>query len=192
MALLSPSSSASVVLATRLWIERAVIGLDLCPFARAVFDGGRIRYAVSDAEGPDTLLPDLEGEMLGLLRADPLAVATTLLIHPRALTDFLAFNEFLDAADEAVVRLGLDGVLQVASFHPAYRFSGTAPDDVTNNTNRSPHPTLHLLREDAVTEAVAAFPRPEAIYEKNIETMRLLGPSGWAALGLAPGTTREP
>jgi hypothetical protein len=107
---------------------------------------------------------------------------TTLLIHPRVLTDFLDFNDFLGAADEALAQLGLDGVLQVASFHPQFQFAGTEADDVTNATNRSPYPTLHLLREASIARAVEAFPQPEAIYEANMRTLEALGAEGWAAL----------
>lgn len=181
---MTPRTPNQAIAATRTWVERAVIGLDLCPFARAVSDSGRIRYAVSDARTPEALLGDLVQELRFLAESERVTVATTLLIHPHVLTEFLDYNEFLDVADVAVEHLGLAGVLQVASFHPRYQFAGTSADDSTNNTNRSPYPTLHLLREAMVAEAVAALPQPEAIYQKNIETMRRLGASGWAALGV--------
>jgi hypothetical protein len=168
---------------TRAWIERAVIGLDLCPFARAVYDQHRIRYAVTDARSVETLRDDLARELRTLADALPTAIETTLLIHPNVLTEFADYNDFLDVAEATVRDLGLEGVLQVASFHPAYRFAGTTPDDVTNYTNRSPYPMLHLLREASVGLAVAAFPDTALIYQKNIETMRRLGVAGWAALG---------
>jgi uncharacterized protein len=179
----SDSPSADAVLArTRHWLERAVIGLNLCPFAKAVHAKGQIRWVVSAASTPVQLLDELRAELRHLAQADPSEVDTTLLIHPQALTDFLDFNDFLGEADAAVVALGLDGVLQVASFHPDYQFGDAEADDITNATNRSPYPTLHLLREDSIERAVAAFPEPEAIYETNMATLRRLGPQGWARL----------
>ncbi len=175
-------ADAAVIAATRRWLERAVIGLELCPFAKGVHLSGRIRWVVSRATTPDALLADLGRELQALQAADPDAVDTTLLIHPQALSDFLDYNDFLDVADAALQALGLDEVLQVASFHPRYQFAGTEPDDITNYTNRSPYPTLHLLRQASVDRAVAAFPDPEAIFGANIETLRRLGHAGWAAL----------
>ena len=172
------------VAATRVWVERAVIGLGLCPFAKGVHVKGQVRYVVSEARNSDVLLDDLERELHALAEAPPVEVDTTLLIHPYVLDDFLAYNDFLEIAEETVESLGLSGVLQVASFHPRYQFAGTTPDDISNYTNRSPYPILHLLREASVDEAVAAFPESEEIYEKNIETMERLGLEGWKALGL--------
>jgi len=169
---------------TRAWVDHAVIGLNLCPFAKAVQTRNQIRYVVSDATDADSLLAALCDELTRLAGTPADEIDTTLLIHPWALADFVDFNDFLDAADAAVAALGLEGVLQVASFHPDYRFAGTEPDDVTNATNRSPYPTLHLLREDSVARAVAAFPQSEAIFENNIRTLRRLGPDAWAALRL--------
>ena len=167
---------------TRAWVRRAVIGLNLCPFARAVDVKDQIRYVFSDATDAETLLATLVVELQRLADTDPAVVDTTMLIHPRVLTDFEDFNDFLELADAAVEDLDLDGVLQVASFHPHFRFADTAPDDITNATNRSPYPTLHLLREDSVERAVAAFPEAEAIFERNMETLEKLGPKGWADL----------
>ncbi len=165
--------------ATQHWFERAVIGLNLCPFAKAVHVKQQIRWVESAARDAQALLDDLVRELQFLAAADPELVDTTLLIHPHALNDFLDYNDFLDVADGAVVQLGLDGVLQVASFHPDYQFEGTAPGDVENLSNRSPYPTLHLLREDSIARAVAAYPDAAAIYERNIETLRRLGARGW-------------
>jgi hypothetical protein len=167
---------------TRAWVERAVIGLNLCPFAKAVQAKGQVRYVVSTATDAPDLLAALCDELRLLAQTPAEVLDTTLLIHPQALVDFTEYNDFLDAADAAVESLALDGVIQVASFHPGYRFAGTAPDDVTNATNRSPHPTLHLLREASVDRAVAAFAEPEAIYEANMRTLQALGAAGWAAL----------
>ena len=165
---------------TRAWVRRAVIGLNLCPFARAVDAKDQIRYVFSDATDPETLLATLVVELQRLADTDPALVDTTMLIHPRVLGDFEDFNDFLELADAAVEDLDLDGVLQVASFHPRFQFADTEPDDVTNATNRSPYPTLHLLREDSVDRAVAAFPEAEAIFERNMETLEKLGATGWA------------
>lgn len=171
-----------VIAETRAWLVRAVIGLNLCPFAKAVHTKQQVRYVVCNTREPDELLNTLRDELRLLAEADPEQVDTTLLIHPRVLTDFADYNDFLDAADAAVAELGYEGVLQVASFHPQYQFAGTSPDDVSNATNRSPYPTLHLLREASIDRAVAAFPEPEAIYENNMRTLETLGAQGWAEL----------
>jgi len=180
-------SDNDVINATQLWLERAVIGLNLCPFAKQVHVKNQIRYAVSWAQTPEALLADLGDELQTLIAADPAAIDTTLLIHPQVLADFLDYNAFIELAEAAVDDLGMTGEIQVASFHPQYQFAGTAPDDIENYTNRSPYPTLHLLREASITRAVAAFPDPALIYKKNIETLRSLGHAGWQRLGL---TTR--
>lgn len=167
---------------TRTWLERAVIGLNLCPFAKAVHLKQQIRWVESAATDAEALLADLVHELQVLAAADPETVETTLLVHPHALTDFDDYNDFLDIADAVLAELGLEGELQVASFHPQYRFDGTEADDVTNCTNRSPHPTLHLLREASIERAVASFPDAAEIYERNVATLRRLGPAGWRAL----------
>ncbi|MEA9577813.1 DUF1415 domain-containing protein [Xanthomonas nasturtii] len=165
--------------ATRTWIERAVIGLNLCPFAKAVYVKEQVRLVLSDASTPEALLEQLAEELV-LLRDTPTEqIDTTLIVHPDVLTDFLEYNDFLDNADAAVEALDLQGILQVASFHPDYQFAGAALDDVANFTNRSPFPTLHLLREDSVERAVAAYPDPDVIVERNIQTLERLGRAGW-------------
>lgn len=174
----------TVLQETKAWLEKAVIGLNLCPFAKAVHAGNRIRYAVSPAETPEALLADLLAELRILADADPEEVETTLLIHPGVLTDFLDYNNFLDVADDALDDLDLVGEIQIASFHPLYQFAGSDPDDIENYTNRSPYPMLHLLREESVDRAVEAFPETEKIYETNMETLRSLGREGWRRLGL--------
>jgi len=169
------------IAATRRWLERAVIGLGLCPFARQPHLEGRIRFASSEARSEAALLLDLERELLAL--ADPdTREETTLLIHPYVLGDFLVYNQFLDLAEALLAASGLEGVLQVASFHPGYQFAGSGPGDIENFTNRSPYPILHLLREESVAQAVDAFPDTDRIYERNIEVLRRLGHSGWNAL----------
>jgi uncharacterized protein len=179
-----PHANAPAVIAqTRDWIEKAVIGLNLCPFARAVHVSDRIRYCVSDAQTEEALLADLSRELVALHAADPGVCETTLLIHPRALTDFIDYNAFLGSAEALVEALGLSGELQVASFHPRYQFAGSAPDDIENYTNRSPYPMLHLLRESSVARAVdAAGDDVHAIGDRNMQTLRRLGVDGWRRL----------
>jgi hypothetical protein len=177
-------TAEDTIAATKLWLEKAIIGLNLCPFAKTVYIREQIRYVVSEAETPEALLADLLVELQGLAATDPEEIDTTLIIHPRVLGDFLDYNDFLGVADAAVVTLGLEGVIQIASFHPEYQFAGSAPDDIENYTNRSPYPILHLLREASVERAVAAFPDASEIYEKNMATMRRLGHEGWRRLGL--------
>jgi uncharacterized protein len=171
---------------TRRWLERAVIGLNLCPFAKSVHVKGQIHYAVSTASESEPLLEDLAREVDDLLAREPALRETTLLIAPNCLHDFLDFNDFLEEAERLLASRELEGVLQLASFHPQFQFAGTDRDDITNFTNRSPHPTLHLLREESIERAVQAFPHPEAIYEANMDTLRKLGRQGWSALGVGP------
>lgn len=174
----------TVIVATRRWLERAVIGLNLCPFAKAVQVKNQIRYVVSTAQTPGDLLADLLVELRTLQAADATEIDTTLLVHPRALVDFLDYNDFLELADAAVAGAGLAGEIQVASFHPQYQFAGTRPEDIENYSNRSPYPMLHLLREASIERAVAAVPDASEIFERNIETLRKLGHDGWTRLGV--------
>lgn len=162
---------------TRLWLERAVIGLNLCPFAKSVHVKGQVHYAVSPASGWTPLLEDLEREIDALLAHDIAERETTLLIVP-ALSDFFEFNGFLGEADRLLERREWVGTIQLASFHPQFEFADTEPGDITNHTNRAPHPTLHLLREDSIARAVQAFPEADAIYDTNKATLRRLGPEG--------------
>ena len=171
-----------VVASTQRWLERAVIGLNLCPFAKAVQVHGRIAYVVSAATNEAALLHDLAQAAKHLIGQDPQHTETTLLLAPHMLHDFLDFNDFLSQADALLEDLALDGILQVASFHPHYQFAGTHADDIDNYSNRAPYPTLHLLREASVERAVAAFPEAELIYERNIATLRQLGHAGWAKM----------
>ncbi len=178
--------------ATRAWLEAAVIGLNLCPFAKAMHARGRIRWVLCEATDTGALLHTLVQELQHLAEADPQDVDTTLVVHPQVLGDFLDYNDFLDVADAALAELNLEGVIQIASFHPDYQFAGTEPDDIENCTNRSPFPTLHLLREASIDAAVAAFPEPEAIFETNQATLQRLGWAGWHALrGQAPRGQNE-
>jgi len=177
---------AEIIAAMREWIGKAVIGLNLCPFAKAVYVKNQVRFVVSAARHLDGLLEELDRELDFLAAADPDDIDTTLLIHPTLFPDFLDFNDFMQLAEAAVDEHGLDGVIQIASFHPHFQFEGTVPDELGNYTNRAPFPTLHLLREASIARAVAAFPEAETLYARNIETLNALGLSGWQALWRKP------
>lgn len=177
------ATSKDIAIADTLrWLERAVIGLNLCPFAKAPHIKGQIHYAVSEAKGLEGLRDELIEQLQALAALPAEARETTLLIVPHMLRDFLDFNDFLDEADGVLQELDLEGEFQVASFHPDFQFAGTEPDDITNFTNRSPYPTLHLLREASIDRAVEAFPEAETIYEANMATMEKLGTEGWKQL----------
>ena len=176
------SEAAEIIGETQAWLEKAVIGLNLCPFAKAVHVKQQIRYVVSNATTPEALLEDLLEELDILYDSDPEVIDTTLLIHPHVLTDFLDYNDFLDVADAAAAEPEFNNELQIASFHPQFQFADTGEYDIENYTNRSPYPMLHLLREDSVERAVAAFPEADQIYEKNMATLRALGHDGWKRL----------
>lgn len=182
------SQDAAIIAATRHWVERAVIGLNLCPFAKAVERRGQVRYVVSRAETEEQLLADLRAELQHLAVTPAEVTDNTLLIHPGVLRDFFAFQTFLARAEMAVRKAGFDGVIQVVSFHPEYQFADAEPDDLGNLTNRAPYPTLHLLREASITQAVDAFPAAESIYERNLETLNELGREGWEKLGIKPAS----
>ena len=174
------------------WLERADIGLNLCPFAKGVHTKGQIHYAVSAATDGRELLQDLQRELEALAEASPEKRDTTLLIAPRCMEDFLDFNDFLELADEMLDVLDLGGILQIASFHPQFQFDGTEVDDITNATNRAPYPTLHLIREESLDAAVEAFPEAEMIYERNMEVLRELGAVGWQALDVGARCPHHP
>ena len=175
-------AAEQVIAATRHWLEKAVVGLRLCPFAAVPFARGQIRYCVSGQTTTEGLARELTGELEQLYAADPELCETSLLIHPYVLTDFADYNQFLDEADAAIADLDLRGELQIASFHPDYRFAGSAPNDVQNYSNRSPYPMLHLLREASVTRAVATYPEIDQIGERNRATLLELGHEGWREL----------
>jgi len=180
-----PPGDDPIALTTH-WLERVVIGLNLCPFAKAVHARQQVRFVLSDATTPEALLEALVAELEWLRDADPQQTDTTLLIHPQVLTDFLDYNDFLDVADAAITALDLDGEIQVASFHPDYRFADSFDDAIENYSNRSPYPMLHLLREASVERAVDAFPDADAIVDRNMATLRRLGVQGWKRLMAMP------
>ena len=176
--------SATVTEHTRQWLEKAVIGLNLCPFAKAPHVKNLVRISVSQARHLDGFLEDLDRELqlLGDTPADELE--TTLLVHPTLFPDFDTFNQMLDIADAAVVDNGLEGIVQIAPFHPDFQFEGTDSDDIGNYTNRSPYPTLHLIREDSIAKAAQAFPDASAIFERNIALLEKMGHEGWDKLDI--------
>ena len=180
------ASSEAVIAATQRWVERAVIGLNLCPFAKGVQTKGQVHYVVSQADDAPSLLIDLKQPLQDLHNSDPAQRDTTLLIAPLAFPDFLDFNDFLDRADRLLRKMRLDGDYQIASFHPQFQFADAEVDDISHYTNRAPYPILHLLREQSIDRAVEAFPDAALIFEKNMETLRALGPAGWQALDVGP------
>ena len=201
MAAPPPPSKANlpvgVAAETLAWVTRAVVGLNLCPFAKAPLVKGQIRCVVSEVVDARALLEVLRDELETLAEAAPDKIETTLIVHPNVLADFAEFNDFLDEADQLLDAMDLSGILQVASFHPQYRFAGTEDHDMGNATNRSPYPTLHLLREESVERAVEAFPEADKIFEANIRSLEALGSEGWAELqaqcrrdAQPPGDTR--
>lgn len=186
---LAPSERADLITKDMVrWLERAVIGLNLCPFAKGVHAKGQIHYVVSAATDAEALAQDLRRELADLAAAPAEVRDTTLLMAPDCLQDFLEFNDFLGVAEDVLEELDLDGTLQIASFHPEFQFAGTDAGDVTNCTNRAPYPTLHLLREDSIDRAVQAYPDAEAIYERNMEVLEQLGMPGWQALDVGVST----
>lgn len=175
-------ADATVVADTQRWLRQAVIGLNLCPFAKAVDVKGQIHYAVSRSIGFNDLLEDFGNELKDLAALAPVVRDTTLLIAPDGLADFLEFNDFLAQANRLLIKRGFGGIFQIASLHPLYEFADAPPDDMANYTNRSPYPTLHILREESIDRAVKAFPHAEAIFQANIDTMRRIGQAGWDTL----------
>ena len=167
---------------TQQWLHKAVIGLNLCPFAKTVVTKQQVRFVVCMDSEPEQVLKMLEQEMQLLVDTDAAVLDTTLLIAPKLLPNFLEFNEFLFDCDSVVASMELEGVLQIADFHPRYQFAGIQPDDISNCTNRAPYPTLHLLREESIDKAVEAFPDASLIYERNMQVLEDLGREGWEAL----------
>ena len=175
-----------ILAATREWVEKAVIGLNLCPFAKSVYVKNQVRIVVSRARHLDAFLDELDQELERLKTTPAEEIDTTLLVHPTLFPDFFVFNDFMNVVDEVLEEHGLDGEIQVAHFHPDFVFEGVPEDDITNATNRAPHATLHLLREDSVARAVASGDSVETIVERNLHTLRELGPEGWARLLRSP------
>ena len=174
--------SDAIAASTQRWVEHVVIGLNLCPFAKAVQVKRRIRYAVTASASADQLLSELEHELEALVAADVAAVETTLLIHPLVMAEFIDYHFFMNEAVATLKRLDIVGMVQIAGFHPHYLFAGTESDDMSNFTNRSPHPMLHLLRESSVQMAATAFPNASDIFDSNIAKLRTLGYEGWRKL----------
>lgn len=185
------TSDQTIIEHTRQWLEKAVIGLNLCPFAKAPYIKNRVRIVVSHAKHTDGFLEDLDRELLYLASVPTEEVETSLLIHPDLYDDFLKFNDILDFAEQAVLDNDLEGIIQIAPFHPQFQFAGTDPNDISNYTNRSPYPTLHLIREESISKAVEAIPDAAQIFERNIRVLEEMGHEGWQQLKLAPTETRS-
>ncbi|MBP6562212.1 MAG: DUF1415 domain-containing protein [Neisseriaceae bacterium] len=182
---MSPSYNDELIIDhTKAWLEKAIIGLNLCPFAKAVYVKDQVRITVSHAKHLDGFLEDLDRELIDLAECDPDVTDTTLLVQPTLFDDFLTFNDMVFLADQAIDDHGLGGVLQIAPFHPQFQFDGTGANDISNYTNRSPYPTLHLIRESSIDKAVAAIPNADAIFERNIALLEDMGHAGWAELNL--------
>lgn len=179
-----PISDEIILAHTRTWLEKAIIGLNLCPFAKAVYVKNQVKLIVSHARHLDGFLEDLDRELLFLANCSPEEVDTSLLIHPELFDDFWLFNDMMELADQAIIDHQLEGVIQLAPFHPKFQFEGTNTEDISNYTNRSPYPTLHLIRESSIDKAVATTPNPDSIFERNIALLEEMGHEGWAALGL--------
>lgn len=180
-----PHNPQPYLQATTEWLEKAVIGLNLCPFAKAPHNKGQIRIHVSFAKHLDAFLEDVDTEIRRLLDTPAETLETTLLVCATLFDDFLIFNDMLDAAEQAIDDNGATGIVQIAPFHPQFQFDGTDVDDIGNYTNRSPYPTLHFIREDSIEKAAQAFPDPAVIFERNIETLQKMGREGWEELGIS-------
>ena len=171
---------------TKNWVEKVVIGLNLCPFVKPVFAKNQLKFVLSEAKNPQELTEDLVKELVFLSGIEGDDTETTVLIHPFILQDFGHYIDYLEFANDVIYEMNLEGIFQIASFHPHYQFAGTNENDITNFTNRSPYPTLHLIREASIDRAVAAFPEAEAIFEVNMVTLNQLGLAGWKALEVGP------
>ncbi|XDD53287.1 DUF1415 domain-containing protein [Leptospira sp. WS4.C2] len=169
---------------TKNWILKSVIGLNLCPFAKPTFQSNTIRYVISDSKTEKDLLFHLESELQYLKETDPKITETTLLLHPYVLEDFLDQNDFLNDVDLLLNQLDLEGIIQIANFHPHFQFAGKTYDDITNFVGRSPYQTLHLLREDSISRIVDSHPNIDSIIENNRKTLKKLGHLGWKELEL--------
>ncbi|MDO4433380.1 MAG: DUF1415 domain-containing protein [Alysiella sp.] len=179
-----PFDDETIILHTNAWLEKAVIGLNLCPFAKAPYVKGQIRIAVSHAKHLDGFLEDLDRELQLLLEKSPQELETTLLVHPTLFPDFLVFNDVLDIAEATLSDNQAEGIIQIVPFHPDFQFANTDADDISNYTNRSPYPTLHLIRENSITKATEAFPDPSVIFERNIKLLQEMGQIGWDKLNI--------
>ncbi|MEH6589391.1 MAG: DUF1415 domain-containing protein [Halioglobus sp.] len=159
----------------RAWLETFVVGFNLCPFARPYLNTDQLRISVCEATSPDELRRAFLSELDVLQRSTEEEAATSLLVMPNALADFGQYLDFLDEAQDLLESCSLEGMFQLASFHPDYCFEGESPDAEGNYTNRAPYPVIHLLRENMLTRVLADFPEPEAIPGKNVEAMERMG-----------------
>ena len=166
-------SNENIIQATQKWVETIVVGMNLCPFAKREIVKDRVRYTISESTLQEQLLMDLKTE-LELLDTDT-SIETTLLIHPSILQDFYDYNDFLELADSLLVDMELDGIYQIASFHPNYQFGGTEFDAAENYTNRSPYQMLHLIREASLERVIGSYPDMDEIPDRNIKLMNDMG-----------------
>ena len=184
-----PEAERIAIEDTQRWLMQAVVGLNLCPFAKAVVTKNLVRYRVCLSTEPADVLKLLREELQHLSSTDESLLDTTLLIAPHLLPDFYEFNAFLSDCEDVLLDMNLEGVLQIADFHPQYTFAGEDPQGMSHFTNRTPYPTLHLLRESSIDKAVAAYPDAALIYERNMALLEKMGHEGWAALGLQARVT---
>ncbi len=164
-----------IITETRQWVQDIVIRHNLCPFAHKPFRNDVIRYRLSHASSEDELVDDLIDELLLLRDADISKVETTILITPYCLNDFSHYNQFLDVADMLITQFGLEGTIQVASFHPDYQFADLDYDDVRNYTNRSLYPMFHLILEASIEQARNSHPDVESIPATNMALLQQIG-----------------
>lgn len=160
---------------SKQWVEKVVVGLNLCPFAKPVIKANGLRYALTQSVADDALIAFFLAELELISNADEVTIATSLVIYPNALGDFYDYLDFLAQCEELLVRAGLSGEFQVASFHPDYLFAGVGEEDVSHWTNRSPFPMLHIIREAQMSRVLANHPNPDSIPERNIELLREMG-----------------
>ena len=182
MLTIQPSEETVILEKTKKWVEKAVIGLNLCPFAKSVYVKNQVLIVVTGAETVKELQQILVKECENLIETDPEVLDTCLLVVPYVFEDFYDFNDFLDIAELTLEEIELVGELQIASFHPDYQFADTEADDISNYTNRSPYPILHLIRESSLDKATQQYPDASAIFDSNIEKVTQLGPDGWKKL----------
>ncbi|MGC9402043.1 DUF1415 domain-containing protein [Vibrio genomosp. F10] len=159
---------------TQQWLEDVIVGLNLCPFAHKPNKNKQIKIAVTDATTEEALLECILEEFQILDSKDAKELETTLVVIPDMLQDFMDYNFFLDWVDGLIKQQDYEGIYQVATFHPDYYFHGTQPDDTENLTNRSPYPTIHLIREESMEKVLKHYPDPEAIPDNNIARVESL------------------
>jgi len=175
-----PDFENDVIQTTQHWVDKMVVGLNLCPFAKRSIDHNQLRYVVDTRDDIESITQRLVEELERLVNDH--SIETTLLIHPNFTTEFDAYLDYLSGVDDLIEALGYSGIFQVAGFHPNYQFEGVAEIDPANHTNRSPFPMMHLLRESSVAWAVETHPDIDSVPERNVELLRGMGERGIKAL----------